>query len=315
MQKLSTTTAHPPGAALTLFANPIAGRGRGESIARRLIDRLVREGFTPHLFLERPDTIARETLTPHGIATVVIGGDGTLRAVIERFYMTGSNLPPLLVVPLGTANLMGKHLGMKWNNRNVEDVVINALRAARVIQMDCASANGHPLIVMAGIGFDADVVQEVARRRRGPIRYLSYVIPTLLTFANYTFPEIEVVIDDQHAFGPAPGLAFVGNIREYGTGFAVLPQALGDDQLLDVCVLPCAGKTDLVKWAALAATGFHPTAKGVVYRKAKRVRITSPSGAPVQVDGEDAGTTPLDIQLLPHAVPFVLPAGQVRGEQ
>jgi len=309
-QKLSTSTgpdATVGDGLVTIFANPIAGRGRGTALAARIVERLKNEGFATRLFLDRPADVAKEHVAPQGAATIVIGGDGTLRAVIERFYLDDATLPPLLVVPMGTANLMGRHLGMKWTKATLERVVMKSLRKRHVVDMDCAVANGRALIVMAGVGFDAQVVQAVGRNRRGPIWYASYVWPTLGAFATYAFPEIEVSVDGQHVFGPAPGLAFIGNIREYGTGFPVLPDAKPDDQLLDVCVLPCAGKADLIKWATLAAVGKHVGAPGCVYIKAKSVRVTSSRSAPVQIDGEDAGTTPLEVRLLPQAVRFFLP--------
>src|SRR6185312_6589930 len=107
---------------VSIFANPISGRGRGKKIASKLADALRAAGYDVHLFLERADTLRRDQLDPTAAAAIVIGGDGTLRTVAGRLYVpddpkqdapTG---PPLLVVPMGTANLMGKHLGIHWDD-------------------------------------------------------------------------------------------------------------------------------------------------------------------------------------------------------
>src|SRR5687768_11565098 len=87
-----------------IFANPIAGRGRGRVIAERLAGRLAAEGFRPTLLLERADQVKRDQLDPEARAAIVIGGDGTVRSVAKcLFYQTeqGQEGPPLLIVPMG----------------------------------------------------------------------------------------------------------------------------------------------------------------------------------------------------------------------
>src|SRR5688572_11424385 len=112
-----------------IFANPIAGRGRGRVIAERLAGRLAAEGFRPTLLLERADQVKRDQLDPEARAAIVIGGDGTVRSVAKcLFYQTeqGQEGPPLLIVPMGTANLLGRHLGIRWD---VKDLVPRVVRA------------------------------------------------------------------------------------------------------------------------------------------------------------------------------------------
>src|SRR5947209_8691988 len=137
-----------------IFANPIAGRGKGKKIAQRLEQRLRSEGYAVRVFLERANGIKRSQLDPDAVAAIVIGGDGTVRAVADRLFgkickqLPGEGPvkcgpvriqdvppglfdlnenpeppvldPPLLVIPMGTANLMGKHLGLQWNDEHVE---------------------------------------------------------------------------------------------------------------------------------------------------------------------------------------------------
>src|SRR5258706_6346956 len=90
-------------------------------------------------------------------AAIVIGGDGTLRGVAqwaidsafpseEAMCASGelANLPyPLLIVPMGTANLMGKHLGVNWSDENIGEEVARALEAGNVRQLDVARTNGE----------------------------------------------------------------------------------------------------------------------------------------------------------------------------
>ena len=311
---------------ILIFANPIAGRGRAKRIAATLEEELKKRGYGVRIFFSKPAELehAHEyvSMAPGRIrAGIIIGGDGTLRGVAqwaidsafpnqEAMCASGelTNLPyPLLIVPMGTANLMGKHLGVNWSDENIGEEVAEALAAANVRQLDVARTNGGIFLLMAGVGFDAWVVHELDRVRSGPIDLMNYIMPAMKAIAEYQFPRLEVTVDGKKVFKKAPALALVGNIREYGTGFAILPQARPDDQLLDVCVMPCASPKDLIKLALSAAAGEHVQQEGVVYVKGRNVRIESTTPVPVQVDGEPAGQTPVDIDLLPCRIPFIVP--------
>jgi YegS/Rv2252/BmrU family lipid kinase len=294
-----------------IFANPIAGRGRGRWIAERIAGRLAAEGFRPRLLLERPDQVRPDQLDPAARAAIAIGGDGTIRSVARQLYAqerrTGGDAPPLLIVPMGTANLLGRHLGIEWPARNLADQVVAAIRRHRVVWFDAACANGEMFLLMAGVGIDAQVVHELARIRSGPIEMLSYVLPAATTFVQYAYPSLTVTVDDQVIIRDKPAMAFVGNVKEYGTGFPLLPHARPDDGLLDVVVLPCRTPQEAVRHFLYAAAGEHLQQEGVVYAKGTAIRVTSSEPAPIQIDGEAAGHTPVDIKLMPIRVPFIVP--------
>ena len=307
---------------ILIFANPIAGRGRGAELARRLETGLSEHGYAVEICLDRVDSFDQARLNgpEPARAAIVIGGDGTLRGVAHHLFLEGDSGtaerrtasevpgPPLLIVPLGTANLMGRHLGIRWNKTTLVSQVAAVLSRNKVVALDTGVVNGKLFLLMAGVGFDARVVHELDRLRRGPIRIANYITPTLLALANYDYPPLKVVVDGQTVAHDEPAVAFVGNLPEYGTGFPILPHARGDDGVLDVCVLPCRSRVDLVRMFVLAALGEHVNADGVAYVKGKHVRIESQGKeVPVQVDGDPAGHTPASIDLLPIRLPFIVP--------
>ena len=292
-----------------IFANPIAGRGRGQAIARRLKDQLAAQGHSVRTLFDPADAVASTEFHQNPVGVViVVGGDGTLRTVANRLMAEFlATPPPLLVVPLGTANLMGQHLGIRWDPLHLEQRVLAAMQRRRIVHLDAARANGRLFLLVAGVGFDAHIVHEVGRRRRGPIHMASYLLPAARAVRDYLYPPITVTVDGRRMIDSTPAMAFISNIPEYGTGFPLLPHARPDDGALDVCIIPCQSRRQLVSLFLHAAAGEHLEAEGVAYCKAQHIVVESSQSVPVQIDGEPAGHTPLRIDLLPVRIPFIVP--------
>ncbi len=295
-----------------MIANPISGSGRGRVVAERIRAALQEAGYRVTLFFDRPDArqLGECCQRPELCCGITIGGDGTVRSVVTTLLndLKLIRLPPLLIVPMGTANLLGQHLGMHWHERDIADRVVESIRRRQVRELDAATANDQPLLIVGGVGLDAAVVHELDRIRTGPIAKYSYVLPTIIALLKNPFPTLTVTVDDHLLVRGLQGMAFIGNIPEYGTGFPVLPHARPDDNLLDVCVVPCRDAMQAVEVFLRASIGEHLRGEGVRYAKAKRIRIESTSPAPVQIDGDSAGFTPLEVELLPERIPFIVPA-------
>ncbi len=297
-----------------IFANPIAGRGVAKRLAMTLQTAMTASGFEAVAVFEKASSVRDESL-PDALsvrAVIAIGGDGTLRGVAQRLYLRyaregAGEMPPILVVPLGTANLMGKHLGVGANDEHLPRRAVEAIARRQITTLDAATANEKLFLLMAGVGIDAKIVHELDRVRRGPIDMISYALPAALALQSYQFAPITVDLDGVRVFENAPALAFIGNVPEYGTGFPILPRARSDDGVLDVCILPCKNRAELVRLFLLAVSGEHMRAEGVIYRTAARVMVDSRKEVPVQIDGDAAGHTPLEIEMLATRVPFIVP--------
>jgi diacylglycerol kinase family enzyme len=291
---------------ILIFANPLAGRGRGRVLAGQLERELASAGYAPLVFLDPPADLKNIPIDD-AEAAICIGGDGTLRSVANLLFTDGRRFPPLLPVPMGTANLMGRHLGISWPTSKIITGVLATIRQRKIVHLDAGRANGSIFLLMVGIGVDAQVVHQLDRVRQGPIGMASYLLPAARAFAGYDFPPITVQVDGHVLIHNTPAIAFVGNVREYGTGFPILTQANPYDGLLDVCILPCKHWRSLIEIAMLIAMGDHTRHENVLYTQGRTIRVTSSQPVPVQADGDSAGFTPVEIDMMPGMVPFLLP--------
>lgn len=294
---------------LLVFANPISGMGRGLGIGHSVASSAEQAGFNVTCFTSHPQTAPDDILPGHDGIVVAVGGDGTLRSVVDRLLAAGASaLPPVVTVPLGTANLVATHLGAHWDEARVGDQVAAAILHGPRRMLDVAEANGKAMLAVGGVGFDAQVVHDLAAHRRGPITYAHYLFPTMRSLAGYCFPPLDVTIDGQTVLTHTPAIVFVGNIAEYGAGFSVTPTARPDDGLLDLCVLPCRSWQELFEVGCICGTGDHTRDERVIYRRGRDIHVTSPQRVPVQIDGDEGGFAPVRFQMLPRQLTFILPA-------
>lgn len=295
---------------LLIFANPISGMGRGIALAQQLTQAARAAHHRVHLYERHPQGAPDAIFSPQSVI-VAIGGDGTLRSVADRLLAAtpaARPLAPIVTIPLGTANLVATHLGGKWRHDQIGTQVLHAIQHGRRRHLDVARANGQAMLAIGGVGFDAQVVHDLAARRRGPISYADYLLPTLRSITGYRFPPLNVVVDGQTALEDTPAIAFVGNIPEYGAGFSVTPTARSDDRLLDVCILPCKSWRELFELGFICATGQQPNHERAIYRRGRHVKITSLQQVPVQIDGDAGGFTPATFDLLDRQLTFILPS-------
>jgi diacylglycerol kinase family enzyme len=159
---------------------------------------------------------------------------------------------------------------------------------------------------MASVGFDAEVVRRVHEARAGHISHASYFQPILESLRTYDYPRLRVWIDD--APGPTEAcLIEVVNLPAYALGLPVARSARGDDGRLDLRLFEQGSAFQMMRYLCNVALGTHETLPDVKSLTARRVRIESDRPAPVQADGDPAGSTPVEINVLPGALQVFAP--------
>jgi diacylglycerol kinase family enzyme len=231
---------------------------------------------------------------------VAAGGDGTVRACAQA--LAGTQVP-LAIVPLGTANLAARALGIPsriggslatafgGHERRIDLAVAGAAAAgaAGAGAMGGARAmggtGGLTFAAMAGIGLDAEVVAATPRllkRRAGWLAYAAAGIAHLPGRGE----RFTVRLDDDEPLARQARCVVVGNAGLLPGGFALLPQARLDDGLLDVGILAPAGPAGWLRVAHQVLSGGGRDGRQLERHQARRVEIRTDTELPREVDGE-----------------------------
>jgi diacylglycerol kinase family enzyme len=281
-----------------ILANPMAGSRRRVDHVEELVDALRAQGLDASPCWDRDELTGLVQSRGDRLRCVVAaGGDGTLNEVLNRAPGT-----PVAILPLGTENLAARYFRLVCSPASLA----RTIASATVHRFDLARARGRFFSLMAGVGFDARVVHDVHRRRRGHISHLGYVFPALRALWHYSFPVIEVEVGEtgERLRG---AMVFLFNLPVYGGRLPIGHMARPDDGWLDLLVFQRPGLIHLARYAAAVVCRRHQRLGDVQHRQVKGARLWSSRPVPVQLDGDPAGTLPLDVEVVPGALPLLLP--------
>ena len=288
--------------------NPKAGARSGQPLVDRLQQRLTERGFSVEIISDvdrLADEAARTLRNGELRAVVAAGGDGTAALVVNRTPPQ----TPIAVLPLGTENLLSKHLGLTAD----PDAVCETICGGTTVQLDAGRAEGRIFLLMVGCGFDADVVRRLHRERTGHIHHLSYAKPIFDSIRNYEYPELRIYCDDEsdatlpRAQAITARWVFVVNLPRYAGGLRIAPDAVGTDGLLDVCAFKEGSLWNGIRYLSGIIFGQHESWDDCVTRRTRRLRIESDAEAPFQLDGDPGGCLPVDIEVLPRRLTLLVP--------
>ena len=292
-------------------ANGSTGR-RWPELARRAAAAGL-EGAT--LFSERQGhlaELAREAALDGAELLVVVGGDGSVNEVANGLAGLGRQ-PEVAVVPRGTGWDFSRTFGIP---RKIDDAVQVALEGdVRTIDLGRASYrawDGSDATAFFANVASAGMSGAIAKRANETTKALggkaSYLWATFAVFSGWEATEIEVAVDGERRAGPMFDVV-VANGRFFGGGLEVCPEAEPDDGLFDVLTIGDVTKRDLVQTMPKMYRGTHlPHPKAELLRGSS-VTVTSETPLPIELDGEQPGTTPVRFEVVAGALRLRVPRG------
>jgi diacylglycerol kinase (ATP) len=237
-------------------------------------------------------------------AVIAAGGDGTFRAVAAG--AAGTDLP-VGVLPLGTGNVLANEIGLRRRASHVADVLISGAE----VGIRGGLVNGAPFFLMLGAGFDARVIAKLNYRSKRAWGRGAYVYPVLRTLAEAP-RRFDVELDGRRFEASWAILSFA---TRYASMFELAPDAgVGSDRMMAV-VMEAGTRIETATNLVSLAFGWiarpETRPKGVHVLPANHAYIGRLTTAPIEIDGDEAGVSPVEISATGKPVRLIVPARYV----
>ena len=220
----------------------------------------------------------------HGADVVVaVGGDGTVRTVASALSGTGHALG---IVPIGTGNLFARNMGIPVDDIDAALTVATS-HGSRLVDVgrltlldDETTDHGHAFLIIAGIGFDALMIDDTDPELKKNISWLAYFVSGVKNLFAPKYKGNVTITSADGSTHSTRGLTFrtfmAGNCGQIPM-FSLMPEASYDDGILDYEIIDTSG--GLIGWANLFGAVLHQV-QGV------SAEITLERPVLAQVDGD-----------------------------
>ncbi|OMP66188.1 hypothetical protein BTO28_13425 [Domibacillus epiphyticus] len=293
------------------IVNPASGDGRAKSLWLKVEQHLQKKNVKYEVLFGGSEASAREFVwgkmkEEKVKAVAVIGGDGTANAILQDLVHCET---ALAILPAGSGNDIARIFGLT----NHPGQFVEKLLSSKTKAVDVLKANTCYGLTVAGTGLDADIAQRVNQAfykkwlNKIGAGSFAYTVGTVLSALLFKpFKSIITIDGDQYISDETWLLAF-GNTSSYGGGLVICPYAHPVDGVLDVTMLHTVkrGKV-LFQLFPMLMRGEPIKKNGVMYKKGKKVSVDTDRPIPVMVDGEEIGTTPVQITVHEKALQLVL---------
>jgi diacylglycerol kinase (ATP) len=290
-----------PGA--VIIGNPNSGSAGDEGYLEGFADTLRDGGLAVEVLnTERPNHATELAAAAGDRLVIAAGGDGTVNEVINGL----SEGATLGILPLGTANVLARELGLPLEPGGACARILSG----STFRMDLGVAtddagNERRFACMAGIGFDAEVVEEVGSRLKRYLRSLAFPLVALKVYFRGDRPQLYIKDGDTtHAVQ----YAVVANGQYYGGDFETAEDASLTSGEFEVVLVEKVGR--LMRPDVLARIlAKKPLDRTMKSFPARTLRAEYPAGrgarVPVQIDGEVWGRLPMSFSIEPSAVEVI----------
>lgn len=227
---------------------------------------------------------------------VVCGGDGT---IMEALQVALNTRLVLGIVPLGTGNLFAQNLDITGNRK---ELITRALFGIPQ-KVDVGKANDTIFAIIAGMGFDVQIMRQTKRKFKRKFGFLAYLVSGIKNF-NKRPGVYKITIDGKESKKYRAKTIMIANMGKLQGGIEIVPKAHWQNGVLRVGIVQASG---IPTWLSLLGN----TIRGNINRsphytllKAKYIEIEPMQGPQAyQCDGDSFPPTPkLTVEIYPQAV-------------
>jgi diacylglycerol kinase (ATP) len=239
---------------------------------------------------------------------VAVGGDGTLNEVVNG--AAGRDVT-VATLPLGTGMDFGRTYGIP--TRFEEAVRVAAGGATRTVdagRVRYRTWDGDGATRWFGNVGSVGMSGAVAQRANGMSKALggrvTFFYALTRVFLAWENTDVTVHLDGGERHGRMHDV-IVANGIWHGGGMMLAPDARPDDGLFDVVLIGDVSKLDFLTTAPKIYKGRHVTHPKVEIVRSARVAVDAAEHLPIELEGEQVGTTPAEFAVVPGALRLRVP--------
>lgn len=254
--------------------------------------------------------ITRKAIKAGYECIVAVGGDGTINEVVNGFFEDGkviNSQAALGVLPRGTGGDFRKTFDWDLDSDEaIERLKTPDTRPFDVGLLEFLAHDGTTkqryFANICSFGVSGLVDQEVNRTSKALGGTVSFMLGSLKALTKYDDQHVQVSFDDAAPEALRITTLAIANGKYFGGGMKVAPEADVSDGIFDVTVWSGYGLSDFVIRSKGVYSGSHVNWKGTRLLRAKKVHATSEEKVLIDCDGEQPGTLPCTMTILPSAI-------------
>lgn len=291
-----------------LIFNPVAGQGDPEQELLQIRTLLESEiDLDIYLTTEEvgADELAQAAVERGVDAIIASGGDGTLSAAAAAVVATDI---PFGIISRGTANAFATALRIP----DTIEAACQTILQGFTKNVDVAYCNGLPMVLLAGVGFEAETVEKADREAKKRFGIMAYILAGIQQLRELESFDVEIETEDKIIKTTASAVT-VANAAPPTSVLAQGPAGIVyDDGLLDLTIVAPASKAGAIAATyhlfQTASSGTAAERDDIGYLRAKQVKITTDPPQKVVLDGEMIGTTPIEVECVPAGLRIFVPS-------
>lgn len=243
----------------------------------------------------------------------IAGGDGSLHEAVNG--LMGRDIRPLIhLIPLGSGNDFARTLGIHASHYLSVRENLFRERTIDVMRISCKDKLGQDIVKytinIADVGIGGEIAGWLHRIPGFLGPGVKYVLAVLLGFLRYKKRCFRLKSETIQFEGNALALCMANGIF-FGNGLGIAPQANPGDGKIAIACFGEVTLWDYIRYLPQIRRGQQVIDIRVFYGESFKLHIDCLSGsAPVDMDGELGGFTPLTAEIVAGALRFALPEAQ-----
>ncbi len=294
---------------LKLIYNPSAGmqtqQDKAFLIARKLLET---EDFTVSMFAtkKKGDAYLETINACHNKFDIILacGGDGTVNEVVNGI-MDSEHKCKLAILAAGSVNDFSEYLDLPTDVTKFTEMLVHG----NTLSADVGKANNKYFINVAAGGAFTNIAHEVPVDTKTILGKFAYYFQGAIELPYQIDKKfnVTITIDDEEAFDADIFLFLITNTPSVGGFKKLVPDASITDNMLDLLIIKKTTKKELVEIFSKIITGQHIKHPGIIYKKAKKILLTSSiDNLILDIDGEQGEKPPVLFEIIPAGIEIIV---------